>query len=89
VCCAGIHDLQNLRTWWDSLSVIDRRTRMAKNHAVMVLEQAVLNQAMARTSETAFVGNQGGQDREGNGEGERETEGGGNGKRWGTLKSDA
>merc|ERR1711920_24220 len=32
----GLRDLRNLGTWWNSLSVIDRRTRMAKTHVVTV-----------------------------------------------------
>ena len=40
---------------WDSLSVIDRRTRQAKTHAVLTLEQAVLNVAMSRTSENVSL----------------------------------
>ena len=52
---AGVRDIQNLMTWWHSMSIIDRRTRMAKVEAVIVTEQAVLNEACARTGEVASV----------------------------------
>ena len=40
---------QNLLTWWDSLSYVDRRTRSAKQRVVSVLENAVLGVSSART----------------------------------------
>jgi hypothetical protein len=51
----GTKDLQNLLTWWESLSVIDRRTRQAKTRAVATLEQAMLKAFTARTGEVASV----------------------------------
>lgn len=48
----GIGELQNLLTWWDSLSVIDRRTRAAKHRIVCTAEQAMLGDAASRASET-------------------------------------
>merc|ERR1711904_7509 len=40
----AVRDLQNLFTWWDALSIVDRRTRRAKDHAVRTCEGAVLNE---------------------------------------------
>eukprot|EP00929_Paragymnodinium_shiwhaense_P115629 TRINITY_DN8460_c0_g2_i4.p1 TRINITY_DN8460_c0_g2~~TRINITY_DN8460_c0_g2_i4.p1 ORF type:complete len:726 (+),score=122.27 TRINITY_DN8460_c0_g2_i4:95-2272(+) len=51
----GVKDIQNLMTWWHSLSVIDRRTRKTKTEAVLVTEQAILQVQLARTSESATI----------------------------------
>eukprot|EP00929_Paragymnodinium_shiwhaense_P115626 TRINITY_DN8460_c0_g1_i1.p1 TRINITY_DN8460_c0_g1~~TRINITY_DN8460_c0_g1_i1.p1 ORF type:complete len:992 (+),score=125.80 TRINITY_DN8460_c0_g1_i1:102-3077(+) len=51
----GVRDIQNLMTWWHSLSVIDRRTRKTKTEAVLVTEQAILQVQLARTSESATI----------------------------------
>jgi len=53
----GVRDLQNLVTWWDSLSVIDRRTRNAKLLAVSTVEQVMLNHASSRTAEISNIVN--------------------------------
>ena len=39
---AGVRDLQNMLTWWSAQSLVDRRTRHAKAHAVGVVESALL-----------------------------------------------
>jgi len=52
---SGVKELQNLLTWWESLSVIDRRTRQAKTQAVVTVEQAVLKAFTARTGEVPSV----------------------------------
>merc|ERR1712232_1183071 len=48
---SGVKDMQNLLTWWESLSVIDRRTREAKTQAVVTVEQAMLKVWLSRTGE--------------------------------------
>jgi hypothetical protein len=51
----GVKEMQNLLTWWESLSVIDRRTREAKTLAVGTVEQAMLKVWLARTGEVANI----------------------------------
>jgi len=38
----SLGDFQNLLTWWDSLSIIDKRTRKAKEKALSSVENGVL-----------------------------------------------
>jgi hypothetical protein len=52
---SGVKEMQNLLTWWESLSVIDRRTREAKTMAVSTVEQAMLKVWLARTGELASI----------------------------------
>ena len=46
----GLSDLQNLRTWWEALSVVDRRTRKSKELAVCTVEKAIIQRAAARAA---------------------------------------
>jgi len=48
-----LKDLQNLQTWWDSLSIVDRRTGVAKSNAVLVTEQAFLTAMLAGSAQIA------------------------------------
>mmetsp|Transcript_107473 Transcript_107473/g.213413 ORF Transcript_107473/g.213413 Transcript_107473/m.213413 type:complete len:983 (-) Transcript_107473:41-2989(-) len=48
-----LRDLQNLQTWWDSLSIVDRRTGAAKSNAVLVTEQAFLSARCAGSAQIA------------------------------------
>lgn len=46
----SLRDVHNLMTWWNSLSMIDRRSRHAKAHAAGVLEGAILASVSASAS---------------------------------------
>jgi len=48
-----LRDMQNLQTWWDSLSIVDRRTGAAKSNAVLVTEQAFLSAKCAGSAQIA------------------------------------
>lgn len=48
---AALRDVHNLLTWWASLSMVDRRTRAAKHHAVSTLERAAFSLVTAVTLE--------------------------------------
>jgi len=52
---AAVRDIQNMMVWWDSLTVIDRRTRATKTRALMIVEAAALNEALAGTGEVASI----------------------------------
>ncbi|KAK3283605.1 hypothetical protein CYMTET_8693 [Cymbomonas tetramitiformis] len=44
-----LKSLQNLITFWDALSLVDRRTRRVKSHCLAVMEGAILDEAAAWT----------------------------------------
>lgn len=47
---SALRDVQNLLTWWDSLSMLDRRSRHARARAAAVLEGAILASVSANAS---------------------------------------
>lgn len=53
---AALRDVHNMLTWWAALSMVDRRTRLAKQHAVSVLENAGLSLVAAVTLKGASQG---------------------------------
>jgi hypothetical protein len=40
-------------TWWNSSSIVDRRTRFSKAYVVQTVEKATVNEAEAKCSEAA------------------------------------
>ena len=38
----SLSDFQNLMTWWESLSIIDKRTKQSKEKAVGTIEGGIL-----------------------------------------------
>ena len=52
---SGIRDVQNMLTWFSSQSLVDRRTRQSKSHAVAVVEQAIVGLTMARCGTDALA----------------------------------
>lgn len=42
--------------WWSSLSIVDRRTRSTKSHAVTIIEKAVFDLAAARANAVVSSG---------------------------------
>ena len=61
----SLSEFQNLLTWWESLSIIDKRTRTAKQKAVGTIENCVLNLCISRAgSVTNFTGDTEGGDEE-------------------------
>ena len=70
----SLAEFQNLMTWWESLSIIDKRTKQSKEKAVSTIEEGILI-LVERRAGAAFAG--GGGDEEG-GEG---GEGGDDGKK--------
>jgi len=69
---AGVRDLKNTAIWWDSLSVVERRTRESRTRAVSVTEQALLDVVRAWTATSARVGSS----EEGKGDGDDGGKGG-------------
>ena len=47
---SALTQVHNLLTWWQSLSMIDRRTRSARTRAVTILEGAMLSSVAANTA---------------------------------------
>ena len=45
----ALRDVHNLLTWWAGLTLVDRRTRLAKQHMVSTLEAASLSLVTAVT----------------------------------------
>lgn len=60
---ANLGEFQNLMTWWESLSIIDKRTRKAKNKALQTIEGGELLLAERRAG-AAFAADR----KEGDGE---------------------
>ncbi|GMI17618.1 hypothetical protein TrLO_g4439 [Triparma laevis f. longispina] len=50
---AGLKDVENMLSWWESLSVVDRRTTASKQIAVGMTEGSFMVWAGARTSSAA------------------------------------
>ena len=68
---AGLKSVENMLSWWESLSVVDRRTTMSKQIAVGMTEGSFMIWAEARTSSAANMqGTSVGDDIEGFEEGE-------------------
>ncbi len=66
---ASLAEFQNLLTWWESLSIIDKRTRQSKEKAVSTIENGALL-LVERRSGGAFGASQGDDDgSSGDGEG--------------------
>ena len=51
----GLKDVENMFSWWESLSVVDRRTNKSKEIAVGMTEGSVMGWAEARTSSAANI----------------------------------
>jgi hypothetical protein len=50
---SGLVDIQNLLVWWESLSIVDRRTRSSKEHCLAVVENALAQLAAAKAVNVA------------------------------------
>ena len=64
---AALNQVHNALVWWESLSMIDRRTRTAKERAAMVLEAAILTSVSARSQLDVNKGAAGKEDKDGDG----------------------
>ena len=49
-CNTALRDVKKLMTWWESLSMIDRRARHSRAHAVQTCENAILMAISSRTT---------------------------------------
>ena len=50
----GVEEVHNLLSWWDSLSLVQRKTRSCKLRCAQVTEEAVLNLLASRTGASPF-----------------------------------
>ena len=58
-CNSALRDINRLLTWWESLSMIDRRSRHSRAHAVQTCENAILTAISSRTTAVSNSEDQG------------------------------
>ena len=72
----AMQDVHALLSWWDSLSLVQRKTRQARARAVETAENAILSAVGAMTAQSASAKAGKGDDPDAGGSGEGESKGG-------------